>query len=225
MTGQFHRLLIVLVLLAAPLTGSAEIYKYRDQDGRLNFVDDENKIPAEYRDRTETIWEGDTALGAFDSPDNGEANTTPAIQGDEASDKTSRSGAPQKYQTPVVIKGNRVLIPVEVALGNRVAELSLLLDTGASTTVLHRASISGLDLPSGRPYKARVAGGGIVNSTRITFRHINVGPFHIKKASAMVINTTGKQPPFDGMLGMDFLKNHPYRIDFENQVINWEPLD
>jgi len=110
-------------------------------------------------------------------------------------------------------------------LGNRVAELSLLLDTGASSTVLHRSSLSELDLPSGKRYKARVAGGGIVNSNRINFRHINVGPFQINKASAMVINLTGKAPSYDGMLGMDFLKNHPYQIDFKNQVINWEPVD
>jgi hypothetical protein len=70
-----------------------------------------------------------------------------------------------------------------------------------------------------------VAGGGIVNSNRIKFRHINVGPFHVKKASAMVINLTGKQPSYDGMLGMDFLKSHPYQIDYETRVIKWQPVD
>jgi len=224
MTGPLHILLIVCMLLATPLTGYADIYKYRDKDGRLNFVDDENKIPAEYRDRTKSIAEADNALGAFDSP--AENDDIDALTDQEEEfDNDSISEVPEEYQTPIVINGNRVLVPVEVALGNRVAKLSLLLDTGASATVLHRSSLSELDLPSGKRFKARVAGGGIVNSNRIKFRHINVGPFHIKKASAMVINLTGKQPPFDGMLGMDFLKHHPYQIDFETQMINWEPGD
>jgi len=224
MTGRLHTWLTILILLSAPFTGSAEIYKYRDKDGRLNFVDEEHKIPAEYRDRSKSISEADDSLGTFESPitDN---DIDALTDQEEEFDSDSTSDALEEYQTPIIIKGNRVLVPVEVAMGNRVAELSLLLDTGASTTVLHRSSLSELDLPSGRRYKARVAGGGIVNSNRINFRHINVGPFHIKKASAMVINLTGKLPSYDGMLGMDFLKHHPYQIDFENKLIHWEPVD
>ncbi|MEN8686116.1 MAG: retropepsin-like aspartic protease [Desulfuromonadales bacterium] len=224
MTG-LQTLLIVFILLASSYTGHTAIYKYRDKDGRLNFVDDQNRIPVEYRDQSNTLIETDDALGSFDFPSSDHADDAPAVRQREELRSGPKSKARQAYQTPIVIKGNRVLVPVEVAMGNRTVTLSLLLDTGATTTVLHRSSLSELDLPSGKRFEARVAGGGTVNSNRIRFRHINVGPFHIKKASAMVINLTGKPPSYDGMLGMDFLKSHPYQIDFEARVIQWQPVD
>jgi len=224
MTG-LQTLLIVFILLASSHTGHTAIYKYRDKDGRLNFVDDQNRIPVEYRDQSNTLIETDDALGNFDFPSSDHADDAPAVRQQEELRSGPKSKARQAYQTPIVIKGNRVLVPVEVAMGNRTVTLSLLLDTGATTTVLHRSSLSELDLPSGKRFKARVAGGGIVNSNRIRFRHINVGPFHIKKASAMVITLAGKPPSYDGMLGMDFLKSHPYQIDFEAQAIQWQHAD
>jgi predicted aspartyl protease len=110
-------------------------------------------------------------------------------------------------------------------MGNRVVKLSLLLDTGATVTVFHREALAELDLLNGKKFNARVAGGGTVRSERISFRYISIGPFQIRKTYAMVINTNGQALPFDGMLGMDFLKSHPYQIEFQNKVINWNFVD
>lgn len=215
-------LTVCFVILAIPLAGAAEIFKYRDADGGLVFVDDESRIPAEYRDRSTSIAEAQDSLVVY-APEATEDTPAPAALSDEELEPlTQEDKAASKHQTPVEIVGNRVLVPVEVAMGNRIAKVSLLLDTGATTTVLHRQSITNLDLPSGKRYRARVAGGGIVKSEKIRFRHINVGPFLIEKAHVMVINLTGQELPFDGMLGMDFLRSHPYQIDFENELITWE---
>jgi hypothetical protein len=44
-------ILFLLLLVFASISPAAEIYKWVDKDGSVNFADDLNKVPPEYRDR------------------------------------------------------------------------------------------------------------------------------------------------------------------------------
>ena len=206
-------------LCYSPATSLAEIFKYRDESGQLTFVDDKSKIPPQFLDAAVKINESPTAPAV----ENVYAeHNRPLQQVVAEQQEITRNPVDLKHhQTAVRILGNRVLVPAKVAMGNRVANLNLLLDTGATVTVLHRKSLVALDLPSGKRYNARVAGGGVVSSEKILFRHIDIGPFRESRPFAMVIDPQGPTLPFDGMLGMDFLRTHPYTIDYDKELITW----
>jgi len=117
MKALFHTLLICGLLLAIPCSALAGIYKYRDANGRLTFVDDESRIPSQFRDNVSSVAEAEDSLVVYDSEDIEEKSSTAHAEQKEA-DRTTLKKQLQKFQTPVDIKGNRVLVPVEVAVGN-----------------------------------------------------------------------------------------------------------
>ena len=47
-------ILILLLLVLPSISHAADIYKWVDKDGTVNFADDLNKVPPEYRDQVKT---------------------------------------------------------------------------------------------------------------------------------------------------------------------------
>ena len=54
---------MLLILLVLPMLASAEIYKYRDQNGVLRFTDNLTEVPVDQRENIDQYQEIKTAAG------------------------------------------------------------------------------------------------------------------------------------------------------------------
>jgi clan AA aspartic protease (TIGR02281 family) len=125
--------------------------------------------------------------------------------------------------TRVTIEHNLVLVPATLYNGQQTAEVLLGLDTGASITVINAsvASRLGIHLDGAPSGKFQVVGGGMVSASAVRLSRVSVGPYSRKSMIVAIINQQGSSVPFDGLLGMDFLQNLHYHVDFKNKVILW----
>lgn len=134
----------------------------------------------------------------------------------------TRSATPRSDLTRVVIKGNRVLVPVTLSYRGRSVEASLLLDTGASVTTINEriAHMLRVELSDARPGKATVADGRTVGSYLFLADSLAVGSRSLPRIQASILPGSGGEG-YDGLLGMNFLKNFRYHVDFNRSVIEW----
>lgn len=222
----------------------AEFYKYVDEEGNSYFVDDISSIPEKYRDQIKVYREKYDNLSGDDrnqalQRENEEIRAkeqehqrqiqerllqTQQIEDEERrkQSEAARLKMREKYETKVILEGNRILIPVTFNNNGVELDLVLLLDTGASQIVLNRQAADQLNIVTVQRGLAQVAGGSSIQTQLGKVSYIKVGPYKMEDAGVLIIPHEGTPVNYSGLLGMNFLKNVEYAIDYKNQVIRWK---
>lgn len=225
--SRLSPLVFLLCLVLAPLPCRAKIYKYVDGKGVTVFVDDESRIPPQFRGQAQSYREELDHLTPEQRREVLEERRLQRRQAEEAAlrqqQQAARQASPELSETPVVIRNNQVLVAVQVGQGAERKELTLLLDTGATHTVLHRDAVESLDLAPGKPVLSQLAGGQMIESELVNVGYLRVGPIEQRPAPVLIIDHRLPGSPVHGLLGLDFLKQHPHQIDYQRQRIRWQP--
>lgn len=192
MFGLLYKRSVLLLLLFIPTFGEAKIYQYKDDSGRNVYVDRLSKVPAKYRDQLDARDEVKDRLSSQALQQLSRERDRKQLQIKVNAERSKIQDAIKKWVTPFTFHSNRIQLPIKFVYGARSVTLNLVMDTGASFTVVHKSAIGSLGAQFIEAGAARVANGSIVQTQRVNFDRVDIGPYQIPHVSAAVIDYQGR---------------------------------
>jgi aspartyl protease family protein len=193
------RALVVALLLAVD-PAAAEIYRWTDESGRVNFTQDLGQVPPRYRKQAEErSRSGASRVQTYSGPSKQAAPATPARA-------ATGSDAPT-HRIRVQRAGTGMLVPVRL---NGSVTAPFLIDTGASDVLLPQsvAERLGLEFGPGTRTKRYSTANGIVEHPVVMLRSVSLGSASVENVPASV------SPSMDvGLLGLSFFNHFTYNVD------------
>ncbi len=200
--------LILLMILLAPLQTAARIYIWTDAEGVKHY----SQEPPPENAAEVTVQEEMRYDPSADAKSHRAGAATASGEHRQTGDE----------QTRIVMEGNILLIPATLVYGGQEVETMLVLDTGASSTVLTTPLADRMGVEPEINAQVKVAGGEKLDAQSVTLDALIVGPHTRRNMRVLILRHKGARPKLHGALGLNFLRHYPYSIDMQKMVINWE---
>lgn len=195
--GRLRLLLILLALLAGPVAAQAQMVRWTDDQGLVHYSEGLDSVPERYRATARPV----------------------ALPTSPRAAEPRQPGAPPGVTKIPFKPGSPIMVNAKINGGGPV---TLMLDTGASITVVNSLALWRLGISTWFAPRAEIRGAtGTTSVDMVRVQSIEVG--EAKAGPLMIVAHDIESKEVDGLLGRDFLDHFNVNIDSAAGVVTLSP--